>query len=603
MTTRTTRPVFYLIAIIIPFVLLGLAEVGLRTFGFGKTVPLFVESADMPGYLQTNPNIIQRYFANPNAAPNVSPDTVFFQKNKAETTFRIVVQGGSTAAGFPYGRFGSLQGMLEQRFKRTYPHKNIEVINTAMAAVNSYTLMDFVDEIIEIEPDLILIYAGHNEYLGVMGVGSTFAARGGRSATLAFLLLKDLRLYQLVQTLYTWWNGELSKDGNEPSRSLMSKVAKGQHIAYDSPLYHKGIEQFRDNLKVILSKYKAQQIPVLLANLVSNEQDQPPFSSIGKVDWQQAVKSSDLSTEQIHLLNKTDDDASKAYLSALSFVNNRKFNEALEQFINAKDLDQLRFRAPSAFNQVISDLAAEDGVSLVNVEQLYRQDSRLGIIDQQLMLEHVHPTLRGYFILAESFYTAIKNTGLIGDEYTSVTRQKAWLDVPVTEFDEAWAQLKIKQLKSDYPFKVKFEPLPEFTPRSEIDYLLIERAQGIDWIAQQKKLISIYKANKQLGQAAKVYGVLSDALINSPIAANDAALIYRQISDIPISTFYQRRALKLDPDNQNYILNLAHNYFLLKQFDSSLSLLIKAKAKLKDTSRVDFFIGKVEQAIRLKNEN
>ncbi|MDC2888863.1 hypothetical protein [Psychrosphaera algicola] len=47
MTTRTTRPVFYLIAIIIPFVLLGLAEVGLRTFGFGKTVPLFVESADM----------------------------------------------------------------------------------------------------------------------------------------------------------------------------------------------------------------------------------------------------------------------------------------------------------------------------------------------------------------------------------------------------------------------------------------------------------------------------------------------------------------------------------------------------------------------------
>ncbi|MDC2888862.1 SGNH/GDSL hydrolase family protein [Psychrosphaera algicola] len=100
------------------------------------------------------------------------------------------MQGGSTAAGFPYGRFGSLQGMLEQRFKRTYPHKNIEVINTAMAAVNSYTLMDFVDEIIEIEPDLILIYAGHNEYLGVMGVGSTFAAIGGRSATLAFCYLK-----------------------------------------------------------------------------------------------------------------------------------------------------------------------------------------------------------------------------------------------------------------------------------------------------------------------------------------------------------------------------------------------------------------------------
>lgn len=603
MTTQTARPIFYLIAIIIPFVFLGLTEVGLRAFGFGKSVPLFVESVDMPGYLQPNPNIIQRYFADPNAAPNVSPDTVFFQKDKAEDTFRIVIQGGSSAAGFPYGRFGSLQGMLEQRFKRTYPHKNIEIINTAMAAVNSYTLMDFVDEIIEVQPDLILIYAGHNEYLGVMGVGSTYAAMGGRSATLAFLLLKDLRLYQLAQSIFTWWNGKPDLEDNVPSRSLMSKVARGQHIAVNSPLYQQGIEQFRSNLTVILNKYKTQNIPVLLGNLVSNERDQPPFSSIGKVDWDNVVLNNNFSKEQVELLNESGDDASKAYLSGLVFFNNRKIDDALAQFIKAKDLDQLRFRAPSEFNQVITTLSADEGVSLVDVEKLYRQESSSGIIDQHLMLEHVHPSLRGYFILAESFYEAIKNSGLIGDENTAVPRQKAWLDVPVTELDESWAQLKIKQLKNDYPFKAETEPLPEFTPKSEIDYLLIERAQGSDWITQQKKLISIYKVNKQFGKAAKVYGILSDALINSPGSANDAALIYRQVGDVSMSTFYQRRALKLDPDNQNYVLNLAHNYFLLERFEESLDLLKKAKTKLQDTSKVDFFIGKVEQAIRLNNEN
>jgi hypothetical protein len=33
--------------------------------------------------------------------------------------------------------------MLKQRLQRTFPHRDIEVITTAMATVNSYTLLDF----------------------------------------------------------------------------------------------------------------------------------------------------------------------------------------------------------------------------------------------------------------------------------------------------------------------------------------------------------------------------------------------------------------------------------------------------------------------------
>ena len=87
-------------------------------------------------------------------------------------TLRIIVQGGSTAAGWPYGFGASLAGMLQQRLQATLPRRNIEVITTAMTAVNSYTLMDFAEEIIAQQPDAVLIYAGHNEYLGVLGVGS-----------------------------------------------------------------------------------------------------------------------------------------------------------------------------------------------------------------------------------------------------------------------------------------------------------------------------------------------------------------------------------------------------------------------------------------------
>jgi len=45
-----------------------------------------------------------------------------------------------------------------------------------MAAVTSYVLLDFADEIIAQRPDAIVIYTGHNEYLGIGGVGSSFAS-------------------------------------------------------------------------------------------------------------------------------------------------------------------------------------------------------------------------------------------------------------------------------------------------------------------------------------------------------------------------------------------------------------------------------------------
>ncbi len=236
---------------------MALAEGVLRLVNFGQSYPLFVESEQFPEYLQPNPKIINRYFPDSSVAPEVSPDTVYFRKSKPQDSFRIVIQGGSSAAGFPFGRFGSLQGMLEQRVKRLYPDKNIEIINTAMAAVNSYTLLDFVDEIINIQPDLVLIYTGHNEYLGVMGAGSNFAAKGGRFATLSYLYLKDFKLYQLLQSVFfNLHQPEVNTDVSE--RTLMAQVAKGKSIVLDSDEYQQGKVQFAGNLTDILTSYQQQ---------------------------------------------------------------------------------------------------------------------------------------------------------------------------------------------------------------------------------------------------------------------------------------------------------------------------------------------------------
>ena len=97
--------------------LLLILEGGLRVVGIGQHQPLFIPVNNHPDYLQPNPDVIQRYFASPKLAPNVAIDTQFFLAQKSDDTLRIVVMGGSTAAGFPYGRFGSPAGILKHRLK------------------------------------------------------------------------------------------------------------------------------------------------------------------------------------------------------------------------------------------------------------------------------------------------------------------------------------------------------------------------------------------------------------------------------------------------------------------------------------------------------
>ncbi|MBU2178147.1 MAG: hypothetical protein KJ930_01830, partial [Gammaproteobacteria bacterium] len=139
------RRSFYLVLLLIPLLLLLLLEVILRLAGFGASYLLFVPAPEA-GYLQPNPLLVRRYVDDPRQAPPVAPDTQYFLAEKPKDGLRLMVAGESTAAGFPYGRFGSPAALLQQRLKRQYPDQPIEVISTAMAAINSYTVLDIMPE-------------------------------------------------------------------------------------------------------------------------------------------------------------------------------------------------------------------------------------------------------------------------------------------------------------------------------------------------------------------------------------------------------------------------------------------------------------------------
>ncbi|HEY9117194.1 MAG TPA: hypothetical protein VIN11_05170, partial [Roseivirga sp.] len=242
---KTKRVVFYAVTIATPVVFFVLLELVLRLFDYGETVPeAFISDNIDAEYLIMNPSVGERYFPNKDFATVGAYD--LFLKNKPENGFRIFVQGASSSAGFPYNHSGSFPRLLEQKLQHYFPQKTIEVVNTSLTATNSFTLLDLSDEIIEQSPDAIVIYSGHNEYYGALGVGSSQSFGKSPMVTNFYLKLKGVKLIQLVRNVVRRFYSSENKAGDQ--ETLMAKMVANESIPFDSETYHAGVNQYKTNI-------------------------------------------------------------------------------------------------------------------------------------------------------------------------------------------------------------------------------------------------------------------------------------------------------------------------------------------------------------------
>ena len=128
---------FKFIAILLPFVLLLMLEAGLRVFGYGHDLHLFVEDKENTACWVMNKHASERYFTNKeNYTIGVFES---FRKKKSPGTFRIFVLGESTTIGFPYMASASFDRWLYYRLMHTFPDRDFEIVNVSLTAVNSYS--------------------------------------------------------------------------------------------------------------------------------------------------------------------------------------------------------------------------------------------------------------------------------------------------------------------------------------------------------------------------------------------------------------------------------------------------------------------------------
>ena len=415
-TTKNTA--FWFITLSIPFLLFLGLEIALRIGGYEQEKQqLFVEAPNTPDYLIANSKFIDRYF--PSFVPKIAPNA--FRKEKLQNTFRIFIFGGSSAEGFPYNFYTGFADQLKQKLLLNTQGLPVEVINLGMTAVNSYVIHDLAKRVLSYEPDAVIIYAGHNEYYGSFGAATTqFGFTNSIGLKRLILWLKDWRVYQFLEN--TLQLSGANQDTGE-RRTMMAKVISESDIPIDSDIYRHGIEQYRSNMSDIVTRFDNNGVPVFLGTVASNLKDQAPLSD---------------NPEVLALYEQ----AQATYEEGL-------VDEAFTLFLQAKELDGTRFRAPEEMNRILATITQETSAELVPIQAVLRNASTKKIEDASLFIDHLHPNDRGHKIMANSFFEAISSLPKLQSYLKS---NPIGPPSEISTFEKAYAEISIARLLVGYPF-------------------------------------------------------------------------------------------------------------------------------------------------------
>jgi len=557
--------VFTGISILFPIFLLIVLEISLRIAGYGKDFSLFVDhpdaGAEFAKYKIVNPEIGAKYFQH---LEYTTPTNDVLLKNKDEGSFRIFVMGSSSVVGFPYDPNLMFPRILQSRLQLAYPQKRIEVINTAITAINSYTLLDFTKEILAEKPDAILIYAGHNEYYGAFGVGSNEGIGENRNLVLLHLKLMDLRFYQLIRNSINRFSvRKPNPDDAKKPKTLMSRMVKNAEIAYQSEEYRLGLEQYRANMTSILQLANDNGVKVFIGTLVSNLEDLKPFGS-------------DCSGENENAEN----------MFQMAQIEKQKGNYKLanELFTKARDYDCIRFRASSDINKSIVELAAKFGADLVPVEQVFIENSPNGIIGNSLLTEHVHPNISGYFLMSEVFYKSIVNSKILSSEVDSfsVLPEKLFRNsYGYTALDSLLGNHRIENLKYHWPFRKETDTYIDYRtvykPMNFLDSLAFKVmiSKELSGLQAHLELAGFYLKKAKVNLAFNEYKAVIRLAPSSPELLEDAGSFFISAGDLPLAFECFENSLKYQ---NSYFANFRAGEICLIQNNLEKAILFFKKA-------------------------
>ena len=338
-----------------------------------------------------------------------------FPQVKAPGTQRVFFLGGSAALGWPGPIQMAFSSYLHRALGSVSPGK-FEVINVAAMSYGSHRVVDLLADIVGLDPDLIVIWSGNNEY-----VENNAFSSYGRTVEMRWLQrwLRHSYLYRFIRLRL----GKVAPDllslpvgGDITDLRKFSQVRRGM-LGRSVETDQRVLENYRENLRQMASLIQQSgakgvfcTVPVNLSGWaptnVAPIQTDPATSRQWAEAWDRSFslwkqkRYAEAVDGLSHLLGLTTEYALAHYLLGDSFLHLGRIDEAQAAFDRARDLDIRPVRALTSFERAIREIAADEGMTLVDLEGAFAAASESGVPGLDLFLDYVHPNEIGHKLAA-----------------------------------------------------------------------------------------------------------------------------------------------------------------------------------------------------------
>lgn len=388
-----------------------------------------------------------------------------FPATKSPGTKRVFVLGGSTVQGRPYATETAFSTWLQLWMQAADPDTNFEVVNCGGVSYASYRVAKILNEVLGHQPDAIVLYTGHNEFLE----DRTYA----EARSLGVIRRTASRIGSKLRTV-RWLRERLVSPPAAPTELSAEVDAMLDHQGgldgYRRDVdWRAGVEtHFAETLASMVAATRRAGVPLIVCVPTGDLVNTPPIKTTKRAN----LSTDDSSTfDQAWELATNKDLTPEARLNACAtclaidpehagalYVRGRLHYErhdvtaATVALTAARDHDVCPLRATTAITDAVEELAGRESRSaretpnssdllLVATDKRFdRRDSRGakkpdGIVDPELFVDHIHPSIAGHQILGEAIFEKLLTLGWFAPDLDPVVIRSGYESLAVAHLE------------------------------------------------------------------------------------------------------------------------------------------------------------------------
>jgi tetratricopeptide (TPR) repeat protein len=465
---------FRLVAVSLPFLILLLAEIAFRVIpGLNEDRDPYVNISPVSIFSRTT--IGGQEYYNITHPLIINGADVHILVNKPANTIRIFCLGSSACASWPHPPTETFSAYLQQALETAYPGKQIEVVNAAGHGFAAYRTRHVLDEVLQMEPDAVIVWEGNNEFLE----DRNYDTPRDKIVSIA----RYLRTVQWLQSVFTSRTKMSGGNLKDTAHFFWTKTRQQSLKLREDPVQFAQVqEHFRISMQHMVSESQRYRVPIVLCTVPVNLHD-----------WLPTVSHNQLSGEKLQQWQKLYFQARRCLIEGQYHDGIQAMNQAIamesehaesyfwlgrlleddgqkaaarEAFSKARDLDYNPFRAISSFNDSIRVLAEENrqqGVYLLDLDNIFAGASQYAAPGFDLFLDYVHPTKPANLLVAQSAFELMVSNSVLKDnpeknqfiyhDLTYGTNGEPYRDE--TDHDAQMRELQVAIENRQYPWVVR----------------------------------------------------------------------------------------------------------------------------------------------------